>query len=629
MTSGHGPVTAAEGLVPAAEGLVPVAEAPGPGAEGAVAGFGGRAYRGDGPYDPESTLRLRVLPARGRPEPAPGYTFDEITRADWALGPVPDTGWSAAPGARRTWVSRALLACLLLVQAMLSLRLHNTAFEDEALYVYAGHAMIDHLFHGTPDYGGFGTYFSGSPVLYPVLAAWVDSVGGLTAVRLMSLGFMLAATGLLYSFTRMLFNERTALCAAGIFAVSQSTLFLGNFATYDALAILLLALSAWILVRVVRVIRVIRVVQGVQGVQGAKVTRGIRLARGHWALPLAAAPVAALAVGVKYASALYLPTVTILLVLAAHRRLGGRQALRLGAVFTGGVVVLLGIGLATTDYLQAIRSTTTDRAHGTTSVPAMAWDCFRWGGLLFALACLGTVLYTRRERLGEVPGRRAPAGPGTRWRLVLGAVLTGTALLAPAYQIHLQTSVSLHKHIGYGLLFAAPMAGVGLTRLMGAHFRFPQAAIAVGVLALTLGMSQSAQNYGIWPSTTYLMPELAKNVRPGQKWLGQPHEAPVYYLSREGLTDYTLWTSIYYIDYTGRQGRHLMGAEGYRAAIDDGWFDGVVLDWSDQPGDVQALIRGEMRTSGRYRLAGALSYRTSVGTGHFEIWLRVPAAHGR
>ncbi|GAB1340259.1 DUF3824 domain-containing protein [Streptomyces sp. E-15] len=565
-----------------------------------IAPRGRTAEQHAGPFDPESTLRLRVLPARGRHQPAPGYTIDEITRADWVLGPVPDRGWSARPHARRTLVSRAMLVCLLLVQTVLSLRLHNTAFEDEALYVYAGHAMIDHLFHGVPDYGGFSTYFSGSPVLYPVLAAWVDTVGGLTAVRLMSLAFMLGATALLYSLTRMLFNERAALCAAGVFAVCQSTLFLGYFATYDALAILLLALTAWLLVRT---------------------------APGHWALSPAAAPVAFLAVGVKYASALYLPTLAALLVLVAHRYLGRRQALRRGAAFTAGVTVLLGIGVATTDYLQAIQSTTTDRAHGTTSIASMAWDCFRWGGLIFVLACLGSTLYARRDRLGEVPGG-SRTGPGTGWRLALGAVLTGSALLAPAYQIHLQTSVSLHKHIGYGLLFAAPMAGVGISRLMGAHFRFPQAAIAVGVLALTFGMSQSAQNYGIWPSTSYLMPELAKNVRMGQKWLGQPHEAPVYYLSREGLTHYTYWTSIYYIDYTGRGG-HLMGPEGYRAAIDDGYFDGVVLDWSDQPGDVQALIRAEMRTSGRYRLASALTYRTSVGTGHFEIWLRQPAAHKR
>ncbi|GHB68553.1 hypothetical protein GCM10010377_69260 [Streptomyces viridiviolaceus] len=551
-----------------------------------------------GSYDPETTLRLRVPPTRLH-EFAPGYAFDEITRADWALGRVPDNGWSAAPSRRRTWVSRALLACLLLAQAALSLRLHNSAFEDEALYVYAGHAMIDHLFHGAPDYGGFDTYFSGSPALYPVLAAWVDSVAGLTGVRLMSLAFMLGSTALLYSLTRMLFNERTALCAAGVFAVCQSTLFLGNFATYDAAALFLLAWTSWLLVRI---------------------------ASGHWALALTASLVAALAVAVKYASALYLPTAALLLFLVAYRRSDRRQALLRGAVFTAGVTVLLGIGVLSTDYLQAIRSTTTDRAHGTTSFLDMAWDCAKWGGLLFALACLGTVLYTRRDRLGEIRGRTAE-GPGARWRLALGAVLTGTALLAPAYQIHLQTEISLHKHIGYGLLFAAPMAGVGVTRLMGAHFRFPQAAIAVGVLALTLGMSQSAQNYGVWPNTQYLIPELAKNVRPGQKWLGQPHEGPVYYLSDMRLTDYTLWTSIYYIDYTGRKGQRLSGPDGYRAAIQDGWFDGVVLDWSDQPGDVQSLIRGEMRSSGRYRMASALTYRTSVGTGHFEIWLRLPGPH--
>ncbi|MEU1089389.1 glycosyltransferase family 39 protein [Streptomyces sp. NPDC005892] len=551
-------------------------------------------------YDAESTLQLRVPFARG-PQPAPGYTFDEISRAEWVLGRMPDAGWSAEPGQRRTRVSRALLVCLLLAQAVLSLRLHNSAFEDEALYVYAGHAMIDHLFHGAPDYGGFASYFSGSPVLYPVLAAWVDSAAGLTGVRLMSLAFMLGSTALLYSFTRKLFNERTALLAAGAFSVTQSTLFLGNFATYDAMAIFLLALTAWILVRV---------------------------APGHWALPLAAAPVAALTVGVKYAAALYLPTLAVLLVLVAHERLGGREALRRGAVFTTGVGILLGLGVLTTDYLQAIRSTTTERAHGTAPLGQLLWDCARWGGLLFALACLGTVLYARRAGLGEVPGGPG-AAPSRRWRLALGAVLSGTALLAPAYQIHLQTSISLHKHIGYGLLFAAPMAGVALTRLMGAHFRFPQAVIAVGVLALTFGMSQSAQNYGVWPDTGRLIPELAKNVRPGQKWLGQPHEAPVYYLSNRGLTDYTLWTSIFYIDYTGREGRHLSGPEGYRAAIEDGWFDGVVLDWSDQPGEVQALIRDELRRSGRYRLATALIYRTSVGSGHFEIWLPLPAARTR
>ena len=84
------------------------------------------------------------------------------------------------------------------------------------------------------------------------------------------------------------------------------------------------------------------------------------------------------------------------------------------------------------------------------------------------------------------------------WRLALGLLLCGTALLAPAYQMHLHTGVSLHKHIGYGLLFAAPMAGVGLSRIMGAHFRYPQLAIVSWVTLLTLGISQSQYLYHGW-----------------------------------------------------------------------------------------------------------------------------------
>ncbi|MFJ4677234.1 ArnT family glycosyltransferase [Kitasatospora sp. NPDC088783] len=538
-------------------------------------------------------MQLRVLPAV-EPHPDPGYAFAEPVRAGWALPPVLDMAWSARSSRRRARISRGLLAVVLLVQCLVTLRLRNTAFEDEALYVYAGHAMVDHLFHGVPDYGGFGSYFSGAPALYPVLAAGVDSLFGLTGVRAMSTVFMLAANGLLYGFTRRLFNERAGLCAAVLFAFTQSTLFMGALATYDAAAVLLLAAATWVVVRV---------------------------GHGHWGLPLLAAPLAALAVAVKYASALYLPTIALLLLLVAYQRHGFARAVMRTAVFTAGTIGLLAAGMYGTDYLGAVASTTTARAHGGTSAWSILQDSARWGGLLFLAAVLGTVLYTRRARLSEVPGWRQ-AVPGARWRAAIGLVLTGTALLAPAYQIHLATSTSLHKHVGFGLLFAAPMAGVGLTRLMGAHFKFPQLAIAVAVIALTAAMSQSAYNYGLWPNTTYLTQDLANKVRPGQKWLGEPHEGPVYYLSRDRLTDYTEWTSVFYIDYTGRGG-HLSGVDGYRAAIQDGWFDGVVLDWGASPGEVPRAVREELRTGGRYRLSSALPYRTSGGTGHFEVWLRV------
>ena len=113
----------------------------------------------------------------------------------------------------------------MLTQAALTLRMHNTAFEDEALYLYVGHLEISHWLHGTALQGDYPSYFSGAPVLYRCSALF-DSICGLTAARALTLAEMLAATGLLYTMARRLFNERVALCAAITFAVAELPLFL-------------------------------------------------------------------------------------------------------------------------------------------------------------------------------------------------------------------------------------------------------------------------------------------------------------------------------------------------------------------------------------------------------------------
>ena len=87
------------------------------------------------------------------------------------------------------------LAAVLVVQAALSLRLvgANTAFLDEAEYLWAGHLQWAHWLHGAP-VPPFSAYFSGAPVIYPPIAALADSIGGLAAARILSLVFMLGAT---------------------------------------------------------------------------------------------------------------------------------------------------------------------------------------------------------------------------------------------------------------------------------------------------------------------------------------------------------------------------------------------------------------------------------------------------
>src|ERR1700733_11271605 len=62
------------------------------------------------------------------------------------------------------------LVVILAVQTILSLRLvgADTAFQDEALYLWAGHLEWAGLLHGSP-VPQFPSYFSGAPVIYPPL----------------------------------------------------------------------------------------------------------------------------------------------------------------------------------------------------------------------------------------------------------------------------------------------------------------------------------------------------------------------------------------------------------------------------------------------------------------------------
>ena len=169
-----------------------------------------------------------------------------------AMAPAGETSASH----RSPWTLRARvsgnwpLAVILAVQTILSLRLvgADTAFQDEALYLWAGHLEWARVLHGTP-IPQFPSYFSGAPVIYPPIAALADSVGGLAAARGLSLVFMLASTTLLWGTADRLFGRRAAFFAAALFAVLGPTLHLGAFATYDAMALFLLALATWLVVR--------------------------------------------------------------------------------------------------------------------------------------------------------------------------------------------------------------------------------------------------------------------------------------------------------------------------------------------------------------------------------------------
>jgi hypothetical protein len=505
---------------------------------------------------------------------------------------VPDaqeTGWSAAPSKRRSWTSRAALSAILLVQIGLTLRLHNTAFQDEALYLFAGNVEIDHFMNGT-DIGsyGFENYFSGAPQLYPVLGGIADNIGGLAAARLLSLVFMLASTALLYSFTRRLFNERAGLCAAALFVSTQSSQFMGYFATYDALSVFLIAFCAWLVIRTGK--------------------------NWIWA-GLLAAPVLGFAVAVKYASALFIPTVVALgfIVVWQHR------GLKLAFARAAALSVLTGIcsysGLVMTGVLTALKQTTTQREEGTDTPKQLSDMIIEWGGLLFIVALIGAVLYVKKGRMGEVRVGTDANTPSRLWRFMLVSVLCGSALLAPAYQIKIHTAVSLHKHIGYGLLFAAAIAGVGVTRLVGAHFKYPQLGIIVGVIVMVFGMAQASWNFGVWPNSDKLISTLKPYVNERGHYLSDVYEVPAYYLQDQAKP--SQWTGTYFIDYKGAQ-----GDAGYKKAIEEGYFDVVVLDGGTQTVFKPAIEGALKEPNSRYRLRAKLKYETVNGDNAYDVYVK-------
>src|SRR6202451_2178435 len=76
------------------------------------------------------------------------------------------------------------LVLVLVAQAGLSVRLFgvDTAFQDEAEYLWAGHLEWSHWLHGTV-VPPFASYFSGAPVIYPPLGALAGAGGGLAGAR--------------------------------------------------------------------------------------------------------------------------------------------------------------------------------------------------------------------------------------------------------------------------------------------------------------------------------------------------------------------------------------------------------------------------------------------------------------
>ncbi|MER5179614.1 glycosyltransferase family 39 protein [Streptomyces sp. NPDC002896] len=503
------------------------------------------------------------------------YEAPVVEKPAYEIPATPETGWSAAPSRRRRWIGRILLLGVLAMQALLSLRLVDSASPEEAANLVVGRQEFDHLVNGTAVTTDLVDRVPGSASLYPVLAGAADKLHGLAGARLLSLLFALVATALLYSLTRRMFNERVASSAAAAYAVLQSTVVVGYYASPDALALMLVALAAWIVVYTDRAPALV---------------------------VLAAAPVAALAAAVDHTSVLVLPTLLLLAVHTAWPYKGPAKGILRGVVLGAGIAA----PLLVTGALTAIREGTLSRGQGSESSLSILSTSAQWSGLFLLLACGGAIAWVRRERMNEAVDMDSVPGSPLR-RAALGLTLCATAALVPLLQAHLHTSAGMFRHIAFGLLLAAPLAGLGITRMIGAHFRHPQLGILVWVLMLALGISQSAQRFDSWASSGNLAEVLRAHVDTKGRYLTEVDGLPQYYLG--SVTTPGQWISL---------------REGHVGDVTKGRYALIVLDTvsSDAGTARDKAITKAIRAGGHYRLIAQLPHRVTGEAGVYRVYVK-------
>ncbi|MEU9979268.1 glycosyltransferase family 39 protein [Streptomyces sp. NPDC051014] len=536
------------------------------------------------PADGDSpTLALRIPGdrlRRTRPSPIPGAP---------SAAPGPD-------GRRRIRVATAVLAAVLVVQTLLTLRRPPAVSPAEALTMTTGHIALSGGAHGWGVPALAGTARS-----YPVLAALADALGGIDAAATTSLVLTLVTTVLLYGLARRMFDVRVGLCAAALFAVAPSTAALGGSATPEAAGLCLLAVVARLLAGAERAVR--------------------------WAV-VCAVPAVGAAGLTQYWTVLCLPGV---LLLAAARGGRGRRpawpavVVAVVAPVAGVVAAVIRHGVRLSDGPVFLTAGDRGASFPVTGLATGLLEVVAAAGAMCLLSHTHGSVYSpaavSRRRSGRGGSRRSRSGRGRsgrgrsgRGRRALWIVALCGAALAPL------AAARIHGTGGYGLApvaaltwFTAPLAGIGADRLLGRHFRFPHAGIALWTAVICLGTPSVDGWFARYPDTAALSSTIAPYGGATGTYLGVPAAVPAYAL--RATTPLERWTDCGG-PFDGELDR-AVDAAGCAQAVRAGEFNLIVLDRSLGTA-VQAAVRAAMRGNPHYRLLAELP----SGKSEYTIWIK-------
>lgn len=490
---------------------------------------------------------------------------EPVTRTVRRPSPPPPRHRLPSRWRRLPWAVLGLLV-VVLGQVLFALTRgeNQSPFEDEGLYVYIGHRMIEHLLHGSVLTEYPGAFFSGAPAFYPVLAALGDHVDGLAGARDVSLLFAVIATVAVWGIGRELYGQVAAVLGSAAFVLVGSVEYIGHFATYDSTMMAFIALAAWVTVHSVR--------------------------RHNFRLASVVSVLLVAAFYAKYAGAAYLPVTALLaLAVAAPRH---RLTVLRRTVF----MVLATVTLAYVIYvlwgrslLAGIEVTTSSRSvlHYQPRAELIS-SIQHWVGAWLILAVLGALVTPRKY-------------------LVSIALLVG-AVIGPVEQVRIGESTSLSKHVAFGMVYASPLIGALFARILRTRVRRARLGLLavplVGAVFVQLALTGYHTSRGFldnWVPDAPLLPVLTKYVEanPGLHILGEEPSSERYAL--RSITNPAQWDDTFYLSY----GHHTENA-AYKEAIDQTAFGVIYLARQTYAGNVTASTT----THGRFVYDYLTSHRT-------------------
>jgi hypothetical protein len=400
--------------------------------------------------------------------------------AEWAYAPTAadpsgrgSTGPSSLPdhGRRRQRRRSLPLTVICLVQVSLALPLvwSNTAFTDEADYLWVGRLVIAHWLHGKSWPANYGhRVLSGSSFIYPPLGAIASAAGGLAGARILSVAFMLGATILLYFTASALFGRTVGIVATALWATTEPVFRL-TFATYDPMAVFLVALAGWLAVEAGR--------------------------RRRAGLFIASAATLALANATAYSSMVIDPVMLVFAFLVLLPRIDSRRAAKWTGVFLAAWLALFCLLITVSGSWAGIAFTILKRNVNDYQPPvAVLGAIAEYSAFIIVTALAGAVIGIKAER----------------WRRPLLVVLGASALLVPAAQLHFRTAWALEKHLALDMWFASMAAGYGC--LMAGRWAMRKARARSGIIAragavvllgvLAVDWQLASLAFHKWPNTT-------------------------------------------------------------------------------------------------------------------------------